>query len=60
MSVHFNRHSPLFTVKLLTETIPKKPSEDEPYEYESAVTNEESEIEAASLAFQIEHEIERQ
>jgi hypothetical protein len=55
VSVNFNRHSSLFTVKLLAETVT-----DDHFEYESVNTNEESDVEAASLAFQIEHEIERQ
>ena len=49
----------MFTVKLLRE-LAHQTAKDETYDYESANTNEDTEIEAASMAFQIEHELERQ
>ena len=58
--MNFNRHSPLFTVKLIGEKVAPKTPADEHFDYDTANTNEENELEAASLAFQIDHELERQ
>jgi hypothetical protein len=49
--VNFNRHSPLFTVRLIAEKPSPEAPIDEHYDYDTANTNEESELEAASLAF---------
>lgn len=60
VSVSFNRQSPLFTVKLLEPLTKGKVKEPEEHFDYDAATSDESMTEAASLAFQIESELERQ